>query len=830
MMTNRQNRKLQVLLLLFFLEFLLISQLAVAQDKNHSSANLVATSSNNFPPMNLLDRNGNLTGFGRELSTAVVRAIGGKISHIHSDHWTQVLEWLDSGKADFIHDTGYTKDRDAFLDYSDPIIEMPEVIFVRSDQFNITSFDSLKGKRVACVNRHITHLYLSEFPEIQRLVVKTPVQGLYELVSGKADAFIYPRQIILYLIQELRLRDKIKITGEPLRTLRWSMVVKEGNRGVLDLLNKGIAKVRKSGEYERIYNKWWGTKILAGYSKKELQVITGITTGISLLIALSLTLFLFNWKLRKGKKDLESEVIVRKQTEKALRESEEKLRKAHGGLEVKVRQRTAELEAQTAELAKAKKRAEAASHAKSEFLANMSHELRTPMSAILGFSHIMSHDTDLSAHQRENMGIICRSGEHLLSLINDVLEMSKIEAGRTTLNETGFDLHDMLKSVGEMIGIRAEAGDLQFLPEYHSELTQYIRTDEGKLRQILLNLLGNAVKFTKEGGLTLRAESGSENRIDFEIEDSGAGIAEDELETLFDPFVQTASGRESHEGTGLGLSISRKFVRMMGGDITVSSQPGRGTLFKFHIVAEPVNPDEIVRKQEPRRITGLEPGQQIRRILNVEDKPDNRLLLRRLLQAVGFEVLEASDGREGLEKFREKKTDFIFMDMRMPVMDGYEAVRQIRKIEAEKFRQTGKMSHVPITALTASAFEEERERVLSAGCDDFIRKPFRESEIFEVISRHLGVRYVCEEEDIREASMAQELTPDDFSGLPDRWLRELYKAAVTGNFDALMEMSDQLEPEYSKLAETLKIWVENFQFDKISDLLTEFRESTEGEK
>ncbi len=486
--------------------------------------------------------------------------------------------------------------------------------------------------------------------------------------------------------------------------------------------------------------------------------------------------------------------------------------------------RMQELENTLQELSKAKEAAETASQAKSKFLANMSHELRTPLSAILGFSHIMSHDTDLSNHQHENLDIICRSGEHLLSLINDVLEMSKIEAGGTALNKIGFDLYDMLKSVGEMIRIRAKSRRLQFLPEYHSDLPQYIRTDEGKLRQILLNLLDNAIKFTQEGSVTLRVKNVLENRIDFEIEDSGVGIAEDELRTLFDPFVQTASGRQSQKGTGLGLSISWKFIRLMGGDITVSSQPGKGSLCKFHIIVEPANINEIVRKPAPRRVIGLELDQQSRRILIVENDLENQLLLRRLLQAVGFEVLEASNGKEGLQKFKDEKIAFIFMDMRMPVMDGYEAVRQIRKIEDAKSQQTSKMSHIPITAITASVFDEERERVLDAGCDDFIRKPFRESELFEVMSRHLGVRYVYEEDDIREAAIVQELSPDDFSSLPDHRLTELYKAAVAGDFNAIMEMSGQLKPANSKLAEKLKILVENFQFERISDLLMTLRE------
>ena len=278
-------------------------------------------SSNNFPPMNFLSKDGDLTGFGQELSEAVIKSIGGDVTHIHSSSWVEVLEWLDTGKADFIHDTGYTKDRDDYLDYTDPIIEMPEVIFVQNNQYNITNFSDLYGKTVACVDNHITHLYLQQFSEINCYVVETPVQGIYELVAGKVDAFVYPQQIVMYLIQQLRLDDKIKITGDPLRTLTWSMVVKEGNSEVLEILNEGIAKIRQSGEYDLIYNRWWGKSILAGYSKRELRIIVVITTGASILIVLSMAILLVNWRLRNSKYVLETEIVERRRVEEKLNSS-----------------------------------------------------------------------------------------------------------------------------------------------------------------------------------------------------------------------------------------------------------------------------------------------------------------------------------------------------------------------------------------------------------------------------------------------------------------------------------------------------------------------------
>lgn len=295
-----------VVLIAFLSSFLLVdftNAEAVKPDKKNI---LVVASSNNFPPINILDDNHELNGFGRDLSEAVLKAIDAEPVRKHSSQWSTVIEWLASGKADFIHDTGYTKDREAYLDFTLPIIEMPEVIFVKSEQVNINSLASLKGKTVACVDKHITHLYLKQFPEIHCHIVKTPVEGLFTLITGNADAFVYPKQIIEYLAQELNLTYKMKIVGEPLRVLTWSMTVKKGNHALLSRLNKGIKIVKSSGEYERIYKKWFGYRLLSGYSNFEVSII--FTTVIIFSILLSaITVFIFlNKKIRRSRNKLRS--------------------------------------------------------------------------------------------------------------------------------------------------------------------------------------------------------------------------------------------------------------------------------------------------------------------------------------------------------------------------------------------------------------------------------------------------------------------------------------------------------------------------------------------
>ena len=286
----------------------------------------VDASSNNFPPVNLLDASGALDGFGRELSEAVVGAAGGTVRHIHSARWIEVLDWLDSGKADFIHDAGYTEERKSYLDYTAPILQMPERIFVDSERYDIRNFQSLAGKKVACVEEHITHIYLRQFPEITCHVVKRPIDGIYALIEGEADAFIYPKQIALHLAQQRGLRHLIKMIGSPLRTLAWHMTVKKGNTAMAAFLDKGIAKVRADGTYDRIYRKWFGEKLLAGFSKREVQLLVTAAIAISLILAAAVFLLFYAHHLRRHRSEIMAQAITQNETSTALRQSEERFR------------------------------------------------------------------------------------------------------------------------------------------------------------------------------------------------------------------------------------------------------------------------------------------------------------------------------------------------------------------------------------------------------------------------------------------------------------------------------------------------------------------------
>ncbi len=501
-----------------------------------------------------------------------------------------------------------------------------------------------------------------------------------------------------------------------------------------------------------------------------------------------------------------------------------------------IEQRTVKLIRTTREAQRARESAEAANRAKSVFLANVSHELRTPLNAILGFTQLMTRDADMTSEQHESLDIISRSGEHLLNLINDVLEMSKIEAGRTTLHEQSFALSRLLQDLEDMFHLRATEKGILLIFEQAPDVPQYVQTDEGKLRQVLINLLSNAIKFTHKGSIRLRVRTDiQENQehmqqhmprkkvvtVVFEVQDSGVGIGEEEIPTLFEEFVQTRSGQQAQEGTGLGLPISRHFVRLMGGDLTVHSKVGRGSTFLFTLPLKLAENTDVQDNHPTRRAIGLTQDQPLYRILVVEDDWTNRKLLARLLQSVGFDVREAINGQEAIDIWQHWTPHLIWMDMRMPVLDGYEATQHIKS--------TSDGQSTVIIALTASAFEEQRTLALAAGCNDFVRKPFRQAFVLDKMVEHLGVRFVYEDdvahatsgavptETIQDAPPDEEYMNDTLSTLPPLLVAQLHHAASLADIDMIGTIIEQVREHNSILADILTDLAHNFRLDQIME-------------
>jgi len=401
-----------------------------------------------------------------------------------------------------------------------------------------------------------------------------------------------------------------------------------------------------------------------------------------------------------------------------------------------------ELEVQAKE--KAKHTAEIANQAKTDFLANMSHEIRTPMNAILGFTQLMRDDQKLNTEHMQMLDTIGQAGEHLLGLINNVLDMAKIESGKMTLHDDFVDLANLLDSLESMFRLETNKKKLQLdfvIDKSCANLPQWIRTDEAKLRQVLVNLLGNALKFTEQGyiRLTLSASRDSK-RIDawtvtFEIADSGVGIAEDQCEAVFNLFEQVGDTNLSKGGTGLGLSLSRQLARLLGGDISLESELGSGSQFRFTLSASKVD-EAPVDKDAVGRITSLSKTAETWRILIVDDEPNNCEILSKMLTPIGFQTRIAVDGNEGIQIFKQWSPQLILMDIRMPVMDGLEATGLIKSLPQG--------ADTVIIAVTASALDAQRKEAVACGVDDFISKPFKQNALLTLIARHLQLAYEYE--------------------------------------------------------------------------------------
>jgi signal transduction histidine kinase/DNA-binding NarL/FixJ family response regulator/ABC-type nitrate/sulfonate/bicarbonate transport system substrate-binding protein len=666
-------------------------------------------------------------------------------------------------------------EREQIANFTGSYVASPFVIFQRQHSERTLYMEDLAGKRVVVEKNYAIHKLLkTNFPQLQLLETDFTTDAIKQLAAGQADAYVSNLMSGHYLSLDLGLPNIIVAAPAPFKPNSLEIAVRKDWPELASIIDKTIITMTQ-GEHKNIHNRW----LSVDYQQKTDYSLVW-KTALGFLIILTVVLA---W--------VQS---IRRQTA-ALSESEARLRKARDA-------------------------ANAANRAKSTFLANMSHELRTPLNAILGFSEMLGRDVEITGAKKEKLAIINNSGEHLLEMINDVLDLSKIEAGRVELEQQAFELPQMLQDIGQGFEARAENAGLHFKLELDPSLARYITSDVSKLRQILFNLLGNAVKFTTEGGFSLSVQTKpmqsdySMVTLQLEVEDSGPGIAAEQLKRIFEPFIQAKRAKTNIKGTGLGLSICESFVKLLGGQISAESEIGKGSLFRITLpvaLAEAAEVDGI-ETMRPPDVLGLELGQPVWRILVVEDSAESRLLLSSILQHAGFDVKEAENGEEAVALFQQWQPHFIWMDMRMPVMDGYEATAKIRELPGG--------DAVKIVAITASAFKEQRKHILEAGCDDVVHKPVQTRDIFDSMAQHLRVRYIYEKnKKPLLAETAVTLTGEMMAKVPAELKQALRQPTQYLDTLATNQVIELIRSDQPEIADGLQYLVEEFSFDQIMKLL-----------
>ncbi|MGR3278954.1 PAS domain S-box protein [Acaryochloris marina NIES-2412] len=516
---------------------------------------------------------------------------------------------------------------------------------------------------------------------------------------------------------------------------------------------------------------------------------------------------LLNASQVKSQRTFSPYCIVQVQDIHKRKQGEASLQSFNTNLEQLVEERTSQLKA-------AIETAEIANQAKSRFIANMSHEFRTPLHGIMGFSQLLLKDPHITPEQQSSLNTIHRSSEHLLSLVNEVITLSKVEAGMLTYESKDVNLHDLCEGVQDLFSLQAVSKNLQFQIELTPDIPQYVRTDAQKLRQILINLLGNALKFTKQGRVDCLVQwrsassKASSHQLGFTIQDTGPGIPEHLLPQLFESFAQDPLTRDKFGGIGMGLTICQRFIHLLKGDISIGSVEGQGTTVRFHIpveLGEPILEPSVSQRTAVR----LAEHQIPYRILVVEDYPDNREILVMMLETVGFEVQEAENGQEAVDINRTWHPHLIWMDLQLPLLNGLEATQLIKAQTPDP---------PVIIAITAQALESDEVKALKAGCDDYLTKPYQASQVFEKMAQHLDIAYRYDTPNpSRPSSNPIPLTIEQLAPMPRSWIQLLHDAAIELDEDMLNQLMKDIPNDQPSLKSSLEYLMSTYQYDVIME-------------
>jgi len=729
-----------------------------------------------WPPLEFWGDSGTHEGIVSDYLALIQKDLQVSLEYVGTRSWSDTMEQAEKGEVDLVPGLNDLPERRRFLAFTNPYIRMPLVIAARKDGDYIGSLRSLRGKTVGLVAGYAVNAVLrEEYPDIRFEIFPDIRKALTALHRRQVHGVVQSNLVLSYYIKFLGL-DSLQIVAPTPYMDLLSMGVRRELAPLVPILNRLLESITEN-EKELILDKWT-TRPIPGYI--NWQRIWSVFFGV-FGVGFAFVVFVLFWNRK-----LAGEVSERQKVELKLEEQ--------------------------------RIRAESANRAKSVFLANMSHEIRTPLNAILGYAQLMKRDPSLSENQGEFVETIRKSGDHLLHLISDILEMSKIEAGRVDLEESPFDLHGMLSHMENLFRPEMERRDILLEISRNPEVPRYLLGDEKKVRQVLFNIFGNAVKFSSRGRILFEVESESpgarQRQILFKIWDSGPGVPEGELEKIFEPFEQTREGIE-RGGTGLGLPISRHYARLMGGDLVLSNVPGGGALCMFTFRAAEVHTLEKGYRHEPHHlpILRLLSSEDPPLLLVVDDRESNRDLLRYLLNDVGFRVGEAVDGVEAMKYLEHTRPRGILLDRRMPNMDGLEVLRRIRG--------NPETAQMPVVMVSASVTEEDCDEVLRLGADAFIRKPFIEEELLETLGRLLHLRYAYGETPSQEEEPSAPETSEGSSRTisPEVGAR-FYSALESGEVSRLEELiGEDVAPENPKLAETLLKLLRRYEYEEMRRLV-----------